>query len=245
MISKIQALGVALTAALAIGAMLASAAQAEPEITGFETEGTKHKHVQTTYTGTSDPETFDTFSTGAGTVECHGHYEGPSITGQERELTLYATYSYPGNTFKLDCRMRFGEDVTFTTDVSMNSCHYGLFPSTKIKTDEYTGTVDVICATPGDAIDIKITKSAEKNCTIKIPAQKGLKHVIFHNNTDETPTDVTITMTVEGAKYTTEGGLLVCGIANGEHNDGRFESTMTLEALNKNGAQIDTEVSGE
>jgi hypothetical protein len=249
MARKLQALGLAFGVVLAMGALTASSAWAVPEFTGYHTQPPE-EHTHTIVVGTTELETIEKFSAATGHVECHVSYEGTLLTGTGKTLTISPTdFRYPNETVEPSCRTHSTAlNQDFTTHVSFNSCDYTFHVETKIKIDEYTGSLDVQCTTPGDEIDIKITKngSLETKCTIKVPAQNGLKHIIFRNERKPAKeTHVTAEPTVEKIEYTTEGGLLNCGIANGKRNDGVYTGKVTLGGENTVGEKLDLEVSGE
>jgi hypothetical protein len=191
-------------------------------------------------------ETSSTEQFGAGIkVECHGKFTGTSLTGEESELTITPEYTYPDTSGKTDCLSRVGETV-FTTHVSMNGCDYVLHPGTKLKEGEYKGTVDLKCP-EGKKVDVKITKigSEETKCTLELGEQNGLSHAVYKNKEETESKDVTVEVTLEAIKYTTTGGILNCGIANGEHSGATYTSKVTLQGTDTAGKAVDLEVEGE
>jgi hypothetical protein len=249
MFGKAKALGLILTAMLAVGAMVAQAAHAEAEFTGYETEGETHHHVHSTLTITTAPGKIEKFKLGGiGTIDCHVHSTWTLVNGQIKKIGAAPIYIDP-NTDKTKpycTNTGMNESESFITDVTTNECKLVYSAGSKVGENEYTGTMEVECPA-GKELDFKVTKigSEETKCTFKIPSQSGLKHVIYKNNKESSPTDITIESTVEGLTYTSEGGLLNCGVANGVHTNGTYSGTETGQAFNEKEKQIDAEVSGE
>jgi hypothetical protein len=253
MTRNLKALGLALVAVFAFAAITSSAAQATPQFTGYETPS--ETHVHTIIKGTTENvEPFsETLTTNVGKVHCHVTYEATSLTGIDTELTVKPiSFKTPGTSGE-GCLATAG-GAEFKADVSANSCDYVVHSGKKLKADEYTGTIDVKCNTAGDFIDIKITKSGteETKCTTKFPAQEGLTHAIFRNErkpVGETHTTAEVTISKangKGLTYITEGGLLNCGQANGEHKEeGVYEGKITLQGQDTAANPLDLEVSGE
>jgi hypothetical protein len=254
MTRNLKALGLALVAVFAFAAITSSAAQAVPLFTGYETPSGTRVHTILEGTTESGGSFAETFITGSGKIQCHVTYEGTSLTGIDTELTVQPiAFKRPESTVGPNC-ISVSAGVTLTAAVSFNSCDYVFHSGVKLASDEYTGTVDVKCTFAGDAIDIKITKNGtvETKCTIKVPAQSGLSHVIYRNERKPAgETHVTAEATVnkangKGITYTSEGGLLNCGLANGEHVEGaEYEGRVTVNGANTSRTPIDVEVSGE
>ncbi len=240
---------VALGALLALGAIGAQAAQASPELTGFETDAEANRiHVHSIYKATTEAGAVETLGTSNGMRTCHVTYEGTSLTGKATNFTASVAYLRPSDTTTPGCEAVASTPSSGTlADVNMNSCDYVFQLETKLKQGEYTGSAGLHCDVPGDMVHVKVTKNEAIKCTMTYPEQTGLKHVIFKNNASKEgePADVTIEITLEGTKYISEGGLLNCGVANGEHTSGVSSGKETLKAFNTEGKQIDVEVSGE
>jgi hypothetical protein len=249
----LKALGLSVIAVCAMSAVAASGAQAAPEITGCETSGEICTHVHTIVTGTSEEPTAEHPETGvqkfkAGqTVECwHAHFEGTLETGTATSLTLSAKYTGSKTETLGTC-----ETSGLVTHVDMNGCHYRLNAPTNIEPGVYTGTVDIICNTEGKAgpITIKITKSGgeETKCTLKVPAQAGLQHVITRNKSATKPTDITLEATVKEIEYESEGTQINCGVKPGVHKGAEgatYTGNVTVKGFNTAEQQIDLTVNG-
>ncbi len=246
MTRNLKALGLALAAVLVISALSVASAQAVPTFTGYETTP-GNPHVHTTLEGTTDPGVVEKFQTGVGTKECHNTYSGTDLTGDNSTATVTVTdWKTPNTSAGKHCvTTAFGSE--FKTDIEFTSCDYLFHVESKLKEDEYTGTVDVKCTTPGDHIHIKVTNaSGGVKCLTTVPEQTGLKHVIFHNKKETKPTKVTVTANVTEITYTqTEGGLLGCGRKDGTYTDATYTGQATVAGANTAGQQIDVEVSGQ
>jgi hypothetical protein len=249
----LKALGLSVIAVCAMSAVAASGAQAEPLFTGYETPSETHVHTiieGTTEANTTEkPETsVQAFHAGPTTVKCwHGHFSGTSLTGVEKTLTIAAEYTGNKTETTGTCEVE-----GLKTHVDMNGCHYKFNQPTKLAANEYTGTVDIVCETEAKKgpITIKITKSGteETKCTLKVPAQAGLKHIITRNKKEAKPTDVTVEATVSEIEYESEGTQINCGVKPGVHKGAEgatYSGSITVQGFTTLGAQIDVEVSGE
>jgi hypothetical protein len=246
MFGKARALGLALAAIFTVGALAASAAQAVPTFTGYETEGETHNLVHTIGQGTTEPEGIVAFTAGPiGVIECHGESAGTSLTGEDTELTGAPTFSDPETNGLPDCKTNIG-GTKYTTHINMNGCEFHQHASKKIAENEYEGTIDVKCPM-GKSIEIKTTKlgSEETKCAIKVGAQNGLGPGFARNKKESKPTEITIESKISNIEYTSEGGLFNCGTSNGKHSGGTLTGTAIAQGFNTEGKQIDIEISGE
>jgi hypothetical protein len=246
MTRNLKALGLALVAVFAMSALTASAAQATPKFTGNETPSGKPAH--TIGTGTTNTGSIEKIVAGAGTLECHVTYETTSLTGEDTELTVKPTkFTTPGTTENGHCNtVSLGSN--FKTDVDFEGCDYVFHSGVKLAENEYTGTVDIKCP-EGKSVDIKVTNaSATTKCTLRVPAQNGLKHVIYRNEKENKPIDVIVQATVVEMKYIqVEGGLLGCGRANGTYegaSGATYSGEVTLQGEDTVKNPLDVEVSG-
>jgi hypothetical protein len=245
----LKALGLSVIAVFAMSAVAASGAQAAPEFTGCETSGETCTHVHTIVTGTSESEAnggVQKFKAGQ-TVECyHAHFEGTLETGTATSLTLSAKYT--GNKTET---LGTCETGGLVTHFDMNGCHFRLNAPTNIEPGVYTGTFDIICNTEGKTgpITIKTTKSGgeETKCTLKVPAQAGLKHIITRNKSETKPTDITLEATVSEIEYESEGTQINCGVKPGVHKGAEgttYSGNVTVKGFNTAEQQIDLTVNG-
>lgn len=230
MIRGLKALGTALAAVLAIGAVGAGFAQATPV---FEAES---------YPATLDSESLQPtiFKLGtevrcekaalSGTLETVGG-KAPST------LTINRTYS--------ECTTTFGMNV-FPTTVVMSGCAFLLHASEKVDALNYKATVDVECQT-GGKIEFLVYESKTKHdnnetaCKFTIPAQNGLKTVELINK-EAIPPDIQVKPNVSGIKYEVDGPALLCGKGN---TNGTYTGNGTVTATNAAKEQIWLSVTGE
>lgn len=255
---NLKALGLALAAVCMFAALSAASSAQASTFTEFETpEGREgpEVHAHSILEATTDPETVESYASGFGTIECHVTYEATSLTGEDSELTVKATnLRNPKDTESPDCRETTSVG-TFTVHMEFGNCDYIFKAGAQVvgNADAHEGTVSVHCPEPADEIDIKITKANENKetkCTLKVPGSaqgknQNLGGLTYTNNTnpEPEPTDLTLHLSLEGLVYTSEGGLLNCGVANGEHTF-TYTATDTVRAFNTEEAQIDAEVSG-
>src|SRR6478752_1593957 len=212
MISKIKAFGMAFVGLIALSAVGASVAQAgsidvgaQPAvITGQNEIGgikTIHKLKIKSTNGAIQ-----------GNSECKNATLEGTTTGQTgvNEVTLTATYA--------ECEF-FGEPAT----VTMNGCKYTLTGSGQAAN---TALVDVVGCTTGKSIEIAVPGF----CTLTIPEQNGLSHLVGDNVAGSNPADVIATATVSSITVTQDGAL--CPDGNNHHGtNASFEGETTLRAF--------------
>jgi len=182
MTRNLKALGLALFAVLALGAMAASAAQA-----GQFTAG----GFPATITG--QHTTVQELDTELGTMECGLKLHGELAAASE-DLTLTPEY---GTSCKIG-----GDEV----HVKLNGCDYRLHAGATIAMDMVEGSLDVKCPA-GQAIDFLIT--AEQPCLLTIPEQLGLGSVVYRDKT--MAKDVDLELELEGLDYVLDNGCEVEG----------------------------------
>jgi hypothetical protein len=201
MIRSMKALGSALLAVAAIGAVAASSAQAAP---GEIHVTTPQKAVITGH-GTNH-----VLKVGNQTVQCKtGTLEG-TVEGTDpaqitaKHVTVTGTYQ--------ECTA-FG----FAATVVMNGCKYTLRG-----TAELTSQAQVVGCTAAKKIEIKVPAIG---CTVTIGEQAELQHVTFTNDPEGPTTKHHLQdhETVGGIVYTRDGGLCPQGEAT-------YSGTTTLKA---------------
>jgi hypothetical protein len=176
MIRNLKVLGLAVVAALALTAVIASAAQATAKFTVGASSGTI-KSTQTTE---------QVFTTSAGTVRCTtANQEGSYTAASFTSLEVSATYS--------GCKA-FG---FLSATVAMNGCKYN-FASQANETT--LANVDIVCPA---GKDITVTTTG---CVVHVEPQTGLQHVTFQNGGGSPADDVNATATITGVKYTATSG---------------------------------------
>ena len=208
MTCKLRTLGLSMIAALAIGSVTASAAQAEsPEF-----------HVETapaTITGSLKfGEHF--FNTSLGKAKCtSASFSGPQTAKTTTTMTLIPAYE--GCTF-----------IGLSAKIETNGCSY-VFHLVK-GSSPATALMDIACPKEKD-----ITIVAGE-CVVHIEPQTGLSHVLFENTFPEEvlPSDVDATITVTGMSYILTPG---CPGIEEEvtFGSGEYKESVTLTADNNNG----------
>jgi len=205
MIRNLKAMGLALVAVLALGAVVASSASAST----FEAES-----YPVTLTGSQIGT--DVFTTNAGTVSCtNATYHGSSSAASS---TVEVAPTYSGCT-------AFG---FINTPIDVNGCKYLFHSGAKNSADNYAGTVDIVCPkveTEGGTIHNTSIVVTGAGCTVTIGSQSGLSGITFVDNTTASPKkDVTtkiaisqkIAYTVDAGCSTTKAGSFTNGSYTGE-----------------------------
>jgi hypothetical protein len=153
MIRNLKSLGLALVAVLAMSAVVASAAHAVPQYTASS--------YSATATGANN-KGGETFTTSGGTVTCDSHFQG-TLSAASSTLTVTPNYS--------NCEA-FG---FLSADVHENGCTYVFHATSKLSTDHYSSSVDIVCPAGKTMV---ITASA---CEVSVGAQNGLSSVTTQN----------------------------------------------------------------
>jgi len=191
MIRKHKALGLALLALFAFGAIAQSAAASpltvatgEVHITAAQ-EGTGH-----VFTAGSSGEVKCTTSTSDSTAI--------PVSGQVNEITVAPTYT--------NCTA-FGS----TADIKVNGCTYTLTTPTSIGVGVVTWSgstqLHVLCPV-GKSIEITPTFLGASVCTQFVGAQTPTEgHVVGRNVAESVPMDITLENTLGGIHYTGSGGI--------------------------------------
>jgi hypothetical protein len=147
-------------------------------------------------------------------VKCSvASFEGTSIAANGTDLTITPTYS--------GCTLGGGGGTT----VHMNGCKYTLTGSASL-----TATVDIVSCTPSKTITI--TKG---NCTITVPEQSELSHVLFTSGGSASEMDVLATATVGGIRSTQAGSE--CPAPGATQSDGTYSGTVTFKAFKDEGSR--------
>jgi hypothetical protein len=246
MIRTLKALGLLTIAALAISAMVASAAQAEVLLTSGKTPSTHTAtNVHGVQHGTITENYLEIF--GGSKISCENEFVKfyGKTTGSDKELTLEPTYGRGAPS--LDCGIQFTNEkgehelskvVTFT----MEGCDFKLKQPTHLEENTFTGNIDLVCPKEKDPlIHIFTTKAHTITlCTLTIEpplANQNLSHIVYHNKTNVgAPDDITATVTIEGIQYITRGKG--CPEADGTvRNDGKYFSNITLTSGETNGSK--------
>jgi hypothetical protein len=200
---KLKALGLAFVAALALTAVMASAAMAEAGFTSSVSNPTLHGEQEGSHEFTASA------SSGFGGITCStvtfsGTGEGTFATSQ----TITPTWS--------GCKDSFGRTVNVVT----NSIHLSYTVTGTDGNGRPIGTYH----TKGHLETTVITGGT--HCTDTIKIEQTLGGVTFDNFSGL----FRITTNTNEVTSTTSGGFFACGISNGEHTDGEYTGTTLMEA---------------
>lgn len=210
---KLKALGLALVAAFAMSAFVASAQAAEfhaGEAHTTSTAGQTSTHVFTA-------------GEGFGGVSCSkASFESTSTATTETFQTIKPAYS--------ECKDSFGR----TAHVTVNGCAYVFKGGTST-----TANVDVECP-EGKTIVVEVKSGGSTICTVTIGAQTNTGIVDLHNVAGG---DVAIESTAGSVDNTTSGGFFNCGISNGLHTEGTYTGTSVAAGTNTAGGAVNISVS--
>jgi hypothetical protein len=221
MIHRIKALGLALVALAALGALMASVAQAgridvpgrENAVITAEREGTKNHVFQIP----EDPAVECTIATLEGTL-----HQAPEIK-ELKEATLTATY----------------EGCTaggFAAQVRMNGCKYTLTGESNEVDPELTAWVDVTGCTTGKHIEIRVPSIG---CTITVFEANTLSHIVFNDVTGSSPTHARAQATVGSIPWQQDGTF--CPRGNGTQGvNAEFTGETTVKAFEDKGTDLVT-----
>lgn len=222
MIRNIKALGLAIVAVAAMSMVAASAVQAsELHVTTAENNAvitgqqTGINRFQITPPEGASVECEE--ATFEGTVSRAG--AGQQITTKDTQVT--ATYA--------KCTA-FG----IGSQVLMNGCKYTITgehtpagqqtPVTANPANGKTAYVDITGCTSGKQVEVKAP-----GCTIKVPEQNTLSHLVFSNTGSGNTQDVDVEITVTGITYQVSG--LLCGhTTNVTTHDGVYTGNATFRA---------------
>jgi hypothetical protein len=206
MIHRMKAAGLALLAIAMLGALAASAAQAgDLDVPGRETSNIRGQQ-EGTHTlkipGESPVEC--TIATLEGTLK-----QVPEIKDL-REGTLTGTYT--------GCKVGF-----FGAVVDMNGCKYTLTGESNGSAPAKTAWVDITGCTTADGIKITV---AGGFCTITIPPQNTLSHIVLNNQ--GTPQDARAQATVSNITYKQSAG---CPRGTTHAQDASYTGETTVRAF--------------
>lgn len=214
-----------LVAALAMSALVASAAQAVP-YTGLDGSS---KNVETVIHGTQVGSHSFTAGSGFGAITCStAVFDGLSATGNSSTLSITPTYS--------GCKDSFSR----TVDVTMEGCTY-LFNTPSGSGSTYTGSVNLVCPA-GKSVIIHVTSSPSTvACTVTVHAQTNLTSNHYENIAGS-PSTVTVKTDITNLQTTTSGGFFNCGVTDGTHNDGSYVGHSTVSGKTTAGAALSVKI---
>ncbi len=225
MTRNIKALGAALAAAMAMGAMIASAAPAAGELE-VDMDANGRASLTGSRTGPEHAEhTFvidGTTPTGKVTRRCKvATLEGTVSGGPANEKATVTQLAVAPTLAECSAS-------TLTAHVRMNGCQY-LFKGVA----EKTATLDITGCTAGKTIETEIT--AFGTCKVTIGEQANLNHVKFVNKGGASTTEmhVTVEMALTGITYTESAACPDPGV----HNDGTYTGNFTYKAFKDAGGK--------
>jgi hypothetical protein len=218
MTRNFKAFGLAMVAALALSAVVASGAQAT-------TASVQASSYPATLTG--NQKTVNVWSVGGGVrkVSCKTAIFHGTLTAAADPVTLTPTHA--------ECTSEPFGPVTET----MNGCDYDLYPNS-VTPSTGTMTTDLTCPA-GKEVEIYLYENAEKHgkgeplCRYDIPPQAGLAAGEYHNETNAATgkKDITATLNVTNvAVKSTINGKILCGIAPGATGTTTLSGSVTFTA---------------
>ncbi len=199
MIRNLKALGLALFALLALGAMMASGASASVEIFHSEVSPTFFEGTSDEGEGSTGTQVFKTAASGGAEVVCHhAEFTKTTVTGTAvSTIEVGVDYTTP------TCTGPSGTEVH--VDFATGECGYH-FTGTASK----TAIAKLICKKAGGSVTLTPTLFGSSLCTIHIAPQTPGGHVTFHTVADPVKTAVTAEATSTEIKSTRTGSSL-CG----------------------------------
>ena len=194
----------ALAAVFAMSALSVSAASAAaPEFHGVTTP--------TVFSGEQTEQ--HVFTTESGTVKCTvATFSGQNATTTSTTATLKPKYE--------KCTAFGFVGATIDTSGAGHEC--GFMFHLVAGSSPPTATVDVECLKAGE--DITVTAGF---CTVHIPQQNGLAHVILENTGTTPNRDIDANITVSGISYTSTSGC----INPGTYSTGTYTGKATVKGV--------------
>jgi hypothetical protein len=209
------------TIALCLSAMVASAAQATPELSA--------KEYPATLTGT---QIGTAFFAETGSVSCEKGTYSSTLTGKTSTLKVEPKYEV--------CQ---SSGFPVTVDITSTGCYYTMKAKEKLAEGLYSGTFGFICEA-GKYMQINAYLNESHSiliCQVKIFSQVGpYNKVIFSNFEEGGKKKIEVTTEIEGFTYTQEGAFC----PSGGFKNGALDSVAVFSAKNKGGEAINLEVTG-
>lgn len=211
-----KALGLAVVAALAMSAVMASTASANH--LAFQATG-----EPTVWLNGSDEEPGkNTFTTTAGTVHCQEAAYAITIPANTTPTTRDVGAAYA------DCEVT----PAMHAIIDMNGCIYQLHAGETDANKKMEGTVDIICPA-GKEITITATVGGTVKCTIHVKEQKGLTQITYTNIGAGEEEEITLDLALGGIHYTHTKGTGFGACNPGTANNGAFNGQILLEGENE------------
>lgn len=214
MTRNLKALGLALIAAFAISAVVASTASAAAA--KFRSEASS-----TILTGKQHAGN-DKFVTDGGTVECNeATYVGSQTGTEATEASVTPTYS--------GCTAFFFINVPIVT----NECEYTFTSGEKNAQGNFEGSTHIECPA-GKAIEVK----ASSTCTVTVGTQTPTGGTITYTNVGTgTTREITVDVALTGIHYTEDGSGTGCphgqATTNGTYNGAALVTGENEEGVHK------------
>jgi hypothetical protein len=214
---KIKALGLALVAALALTAVMASTASAQ------FTSATAH----TILSGAQEGNHVFTAGEGFGSIKCTtASFSGTTTSTNETDQTITPTYT--------GCTDSFGRTVHVHTTVKYTFTKTGTVEGTPI------GVVHLV--SPG-SITITVTSGGSTVCTVHITVPQTQTGITYHTLESGGVKFVRVTTKATGVKSTTTGNFFNCGISEGAHSEGTYTGTTNMTGKDTAGNPVSISVS--
>jgi hypothetical protein len=213
---KIKALGLALVAALALTAVMASTASAQ------FTSNKEH----TILSGSQKEKTNDIFTAGEGFggITCeNATFSGTATDGDEPTQVITPSYS--------TCKDSFGRTVDLDNGEAedKNTLTY------TFTSGENKGKVDVT----GKMV-LTVTSGGSVVCTVEIKNPQTNNGITYTNLGGTKGVEVTSHAT--NVVTVTSGGFFNCGIGNGEHKAGTYDGVSIITGKDTSGAAAEISV---
>jgi hypothetical protein len=227
MIRNLKALGLALGAVFAFGAMAASSASAVDTITGpaggFPITATNLDN------GVHNIHRFEITSSGT-SVECTTAHFQTAANVANGASTITVTPTYKGTLGVTPTTTHCEGEGVGTVDVNMHGCTYTLEGNT-VSSDGTRGPVWINC-TAGNEISVAVT---ELGVTLHIHAQTPTTGGVTYTNVAGTPTKVTVNAQVTGITYSCEPAF-VCFLGGipSEGNDADYTGSVVASSGTNN-----------
>lgn len=204
----------ALVAALAMSALVASSASAQPltsNVSPVSLSGNSSGNQEFTVDGQSVKCTSATISTGSISTPAN------EINGVTASYSGCTAFGFAGAT------------------VNMGNCTTSIHTPTKIVTDEYTETLGTFCSGATNANINSSVFGSECSVSIGQTGNENVSHAIAHNTTNNVPRDLTITTTTTGTRVVKNKDNGLCPLSGtGTVNNGTHNGTYTVFANNGN-----------
>jgi hypothetical protein len=222
---NLKALGLALCATLALGAVVASAAS------GQATEKKFHSEIEKT-TLTSTALGAQRFITGPEEeVKCNKIGLSATVaTKTATEIKVIPHYS--------ECTVKIPGVPVLPGHVDTNTCYYTFTIETEVEAHhKYSGQLHISCTEPGDSIKITTTFLGGKQTCMEIPEQTltSPSAVDYTNEGVGEKSDIKVLSTVTGITYTKTS---ICGSGTFNNTEYIGEGTVKGEEDKVGGAQV-------